>query len=126
MKYLSDVLKFAPTGGLKGLGTNSLANPSTNAPSIFTNFLSSVIGVMTIVAIIWFVFLFISGAISYMTSGGDKAAIESAQKRIINSVIGLVIVIIAIYIIKLVGYLLGVPNILNFQVLFGQVTGISP
>jgi hypothetical protein len=96
---------------------------ASNASSTFSDFLSKTIGVMTVVAILWFLFLFISGAIGYMTSGGDKNAIESAKKKIVNGVIGLVLVIIAIFIIRLLGYLLGIPNILNFLDLFSIVAG---
>lgn len=121
---LAAELEIAPKGGFTGFGKLGLKDGSTaaNAPATFTTFISSVIGVITIVAIIWFVFLFISGAISYMASGGDKGAIETARKKIINGVIGLVLVIIAIFVINLIGYLLGVPNILNFGELFSSIT----
>ena len=119
-------LQIAPDGGFTGFGKLGLVgSTAANAPATFTTFISSVIGVITIVAIIWFVFLFISGAISYMSSGGDKSAIETARKRIVNGVIGLVLVIIAIFVIKLIGYLLGVPDILNFISLFGLVSGLN-
>lgn len=124
LSQTQDGIKIAPDGGFKGFGKLGLVGSSaSNADLTFTNFISSVIGVMTIIAIIWFVFLFISGAISYMSSGGDKNAIESARKKITNGIVGLVIVIIAVFIIKLIGYLLGIPNILNFPSLFSTVAG---
>lgn len=126
----TDGIKIAPEGGFKGFGKLGLDEGSlaSNASLTFSGFISSVIGIMTIVAIIWFIFIFITGAISYMSSGGDKAAIEGARKKIVNGIIGLVMVIIAIFVIRLIGYLLGVPDILNFTILFGQVAGliISP
>jgi hypothetical protein len=123
MKYIADI-QLAPSGGFKGFGKLGLeGDVASNATITFTNFLSTVIGVMTLVAIIWFIFQLISGAISYISSGGDKQAIESAGKRITNSLIGLIIVIISIFIIKLIGTLLGIPNILNFLYLFGLISG---
>lgn len=123
MKLLS--IDLFPPGGFTGFGKLGLQGSlATNADITFTNFLSSTIGIMTVVAIIWFVFIFITGAIGYMSSGGDKAAIESARKKILNGVIGLVIVIISIFVIKLIGYLIGIPNILNFTFLFGEVAGL--
>jgi len=117
-------IKIAPDGGFKGFGKLGLqGSEAGNADIIFTNFLSSFIGIITVIAIIWSVFLFITGAISYMSSGGDKAAVESARKRIVNGIIGLIIVIVSIFAIKLVGELLGIPDILNFPSLFSVITG---
>ncbi len=119
-------LPLAPNGGFTGFGKLGLKGSSAaDAASTFSNFISSVIGVLTVIAIIWFVFLFVSGAISYMTSGGDKAAVESARKRIVNGVIGLVLVVVALFIIKLVGFLIGIPDILNFVSLFNTVAGTT-
>jgi len=124
MKNLLADLQIAPNNGFSGFGKLGLqGGTASNADTIFTNFISSTIGVLTIIAIIWFVFIFIGGAIGYMSSGGDKAAVESARKRIINGVIGLVVVIIAIFVIKLIGYLIGIPDILNFTSLFSTVAG---
>ena len=47
--------------------------------------------VMVIAALVFF-FLLIIGGIQWMTSGGDKAATESARGRITAALIGLVIV----------------------------------
>jgi hypothetical protein len=125
MKNLLAELQIAPNRGFTGFGPLGLqGTTASNADITFTNFLSSTIGVLTIIAIIWFVFILITGAISYMSSGGDKAAIESSGKKILNGVIGLVVVVIAIFIIKLIGYLIGIPDILNFTFLFGNVAGL--
>jgi hypothetical protein len=95
-----------PDQGFKGIGTGPLANP-TDGPAVFASLMSSIIGLMTIVAILWFIFVFITGAIGIINAGGDKQYIETARKKIIQGVIGLVIVISAIFIIDFVGFLLG-------------------
>lgn len=110
-----------PPGGFKGLGTSPLANPGDNAISIFAKFISSAIGIMTIIAFIWFLFLFIIGAISLMTAGGDKQAFENGKLRIRNAIIGIVVVIAAIFIVNLLGSLFGLPNILDVQSLFKTI-----
>lgn len=121
---LAEDLIVAPEGGFKGFGRLGLENETPLAASfIFSNFISSAIGLITIIGIIWFVFLFITGAISYMSAGGDKAAIESARKKIINGVVGLVIIAFGLLIIKLVGTLIGLPDILNFNILFTKIAG---
>ncbi len=121
MKNLADI----DFGKFKGLGTGPLANPTGTGIEIFSKFLSSIIGLMTIIAIIWFVFTFITGAIGVISSGGDKNSLESAKKKITTGIIGLVVVIAAIFLIKLLGFLLGIPDILNINKLFCQITTCS-
>lgn len=116
MKELAANLDF---GTLRGFGPLGLeGTDSSGALGVFSKFMSSVIGLMTIIAIIWFVFVFITGAIGIISAGGDKAAIESSRKKIVSGIIGLVVVIIAIFVINLIGLLLGIPNILNINQLF--------
>lgn len=117
----ADPIQIAPSGGFTGLGTGPLANPGTGAVGIFSNFISGTIGVLTIVAIIWAVFTIITGAISIISSGGDKQALETSKKRITMGIVGLVVVIIALFIIEIVGYLLGLTDILNIQNLFNLI-----
>lgn len=82
------------------------------AISLFNRVISIIIGVMTIAAGLWFIFQFMIGAFGWLTAGGDKAAVENAQKRITNAMIGLVIVVAAVFLIDLLGGLLGL-EILN-------------
>jgi hypothetical protein len=70
MTNLLAQINIAPSGGFKGLGTGPLANPGTGAVGIFSKFISGVIGVLTIVAILWAIFSIITGAISIISSGG--------------------------------------------------------
>lgn len=99
---------------LRGFGPLGLeTGGAEEAPSLFNQLLSVVIGVLTIVASIWFIFLFITGAISYMSAGGDKGKIETATKKMTTGLIGLAIVIAAIFIINFVGWAFGLEFILN-------------
>lgn len=90
----------------------NLGNPGTNAGNLFTSVLSGAIGLLTVIAGIWFIFLLVTGAIGIMTSGGDKQAAEGAKKRITNALIGLLIVVAGIFIVDFVGGILGL-NILD-------------
>lgn len=114
-------IPIAPSGGFKGFGPLGNVASSTEAIKTFSKFISSTIGIMTIIAIIWFVFLLITGAIAWMSAGGDKNALEAAKKRITTGLIGLVVLIAAIFIIDLIGSLIGIPNILNLELLFTLV-----
>ena len=113
MHNLLAEIQIAPSGGFVGPGTGSLANPGSGAVEIFTNFISGVIGVLTIVAILWAIFTIIMGAISIISSGGDKQALETARKKITMGIIGLVVVITALFLIEIVAYFLGIKDILN-------------
>jgi len=80
---------------------------ATDPTGLFNKFLNGVVGVMTVVAFIWFLFLLITGAIGIMTAGGDKTAVQNNTKKITNGLIGIVVLILALVIIRVVGYLLG-------------------
>jgi len=105
--------------GFKGFGP--LGNPEGSGISIFSRFISSAIGLMTIIAVIWFIFILISGAIGIIGAGGDKATLESSRKRITSGLVGLVVVILGIFIVDLVGTLIGIPDILNLGKLFDLI-----
>jgi len=73
--------------------------------------LGNVITLILIVAAVIFFFMLVIGGIQWMTSGGDKAATESARGRITAALIGLIIVFAAWAIIRLVETFLGVSII---------------
>lgn len=109
-------IKLGPVGGFKGPGGGVFADPANNAPSKFQDLFSLIIGVMTVIAGIWFMFTFIIGAIGIITSGGDKNAYATARSRISTGLTGLIIVVFAVAIINLIGKILGfdILNIAQF------------
>lgn len=115
-KELGPIRGIGPLGFEKDTGKTPF-----NAPELFQTVLSNIIGVLAASGIIWFVFQFIIGAIGWMSAGGDSKAIEEARKRIMNAVIGLVIVLTAVVLISVVGELLGVP-VLNIAEFIGKLT----
>lgn len=126
-KLLAADTPIAPPGGFKGFGP--LGEPEGSGITTFSTFISNTIGIMTIIAIIWFVFTFITGAIGIIASGGDKGALETAKKKITSGLIGLVVVIAATFVIDLIGLLLGFDSgsfgILNINNLFYSITGMG-
>lgn len=123
MNNLAADIPIGPPGGFTGAkdGAGLLANPGTGI-ELFANFISSTVGLMTIIAIIWFVFVFITGAIGIIGAGSDKNALEGSRKKIVTGVIGLVVTIAAIFIINLIGYLLGFSNILDINTMLNSLT----
>lgn len=60
-------------------------------------------------------FMLLIGAVEYITSGGDKEAVEKARKKITTALIGLVILFCVYGIVKIVGDLFGI-NLLQFSI----------
>lgn len=52
--------------------------------------------------------MLVFGGFQLLTSGGDKAAVEAAKKRITNAVVGFVIIFASYWIVQLVGKILGI------------------
>ncbi len=59
------------------------------------------------------------GGLQMMLASGDPKAIQGAQAKITNALLGFVIVIIAFTVTQLIGQLLGLQN-----TLFGRIFGI--
>ena len=123
MKKLADI-SIAPEGGFTGLGTGKLNQINSEGAGISTlsSIISTAIGVMTIVAIIWFIFTLITGAIGIIGAGGDKQAMEGARKKITTGIIGLVVVLIAVLLVSLIGKIFGI-NFLDLNSLFNKIIG---
>lgn len=122
MKNIIADITIAPPGGYTGVGT--LAKPSeSGAFWDFSKIISMAIGVMTLVTFIWFLFILITGAISFMNAGGDSKALESSKKKITNGLVGLIIVIASVFIVDLIGTIIGI-DYLNVFYLFNCITGV--
>lgn len=64
--------------------------------------LSSAVTIILIGAAVIALFFLIFGGIRWITSGGDKAKVESARGTIIAAIIGLIIALLAFFIITIV------------------------
>ncbi|MFC1646961.1 hypothetical protein ACFL1A_01625 [Patescibacteria group bacterium] len=74
----------------------------------FGQLLGAVTGTLLIIAALLAFFFLILGGIQWITSGGDKTAMEAARNKITHAVVGLVIVGAAWAIMLLVQGFLGV------------------
>lgn len=96
--------KLTPTPG----NSNAVATVAA-----FSFLLGNIIAFFTVVAGIIFIFQFLIGGFNWLTSSGDKAKLETAQQKLINSVIGLVIVLSAYALISLMAAVLGIDILIN-------------
>jgi hypothetical protein len=95
-------------GNIRGIGNLGLEDSAGPNPFALVNrILSVAVGIITVVAGLWFLFLVFSGALSLVTSGGDKAVLESAKKKLSSGLIGLIVTVTAIFIADIVGQILG-------------------
>lgn len=92
---------------LQGPGELGDTSPGWTPWTQFNQILSIAIGILTAIAAIWFLFLLITGALSYMQAGGDQGKAEEARKKITTAIIGLIIVVAAIFIADFIGFILG-------------------
>jgi len=103
--------KYPIGGWFEGLGP--LGDVSSFAPNIdkstglLVKVISNIIGLMTIIAGIWFILQFISGAYGYLSASGDQQKITAATKKITSALIGLVVIVAAYAVMSLVGEILG-------------------
>jgi hypothetical protein len=94
-------------GDGQGLGPFALVGDAIQGLMNITSIISSIIGVMTITAGIWFLFNFLVGGLQWLGAGGDKHSLEQAQKRITNAFMGLIIVVSGFTILSLTSVFLG-------------------
>lgn len=92
-----------------GAASNSFRDISGvgNVVSLFLNIAFAISGIILL-------FFFIMGGIGLISSAGknDPQKNEQAKKTITSAVIGFVIVFVSYWIVKLIGQLLGMPNII--------------
>lgn len=106
--YAQTPHEIGTIGEGKGFGPwSGIFETIEDAAGMFNKIISNIIGVMTIGAGIWFIFQFIIGAYSWMAAGSDQQAIQNAQQKITNAVMGLVVVVAAYALISLLGAILG-------------------
>ena len=118
--FLAKTVEIAPTGGLVGPGPTAPAT-STGLGESTAHLISVVIGLFTLVAGLWFLIQLILGGYAYMSAGGNKEKAQVASQKITQALIGLVIVVLAIFIINLLGYILDV----DFLYIIGIIQNLT-
>lgn len=104
-------LLAATIGTMQGIGT---LGTTTDPANTLAQMISAAIGLMTVIAGVYFIFNLITGAMSIITSAGDKGALEAGRQKMTTSLIGLIITISAIFIVGLASTIFGIPNFLDF------------
>lgn len=103
MKYLSLVIPGDGGGSITGPG-----GVPTGGLSTVVKTLGLGISYLLIAAILLALFFLIWGGFDWMMSGGNKQKLEQARQKIFYAVIGLVVVLLAFFIINVMGNLFGI------------------
>ncbi len=93
-------------------GPGLFQKSSTTPAADVERFVSVIVGVLTAIAGIAFLFYFITSALNWITSGGDKQKTTTAKDGMTHAAIGLIAVVVAYFIASIIGSVLGI-NILN-------------
>ena len=104
------------------LAQDSITNPALG-PSLqtktgvdfFQDLIPRMVGLAFLVGVLVFFFIMITGAIQWITSGGDKAGIESARGKITNAIVGVVILLSLFALLKVIEDFFGI-NILALDI----------
>ena len=84
--------------------------------SLETLFSNAVNVVIALAGVALFLMLIVSG-FSYLFSGGDQKKLEQAKGTVTNAIIGLVVIVSAYLIIKIIGAFTGVPDLTIFEII---------
>jgi hypothetical protein len=91
----------------------SLGDNGGNGGLIVGTLVGNIVGAIMILAFLLALFYLITGGISWLTSGGDKAQLEQARNKLTHAIIGLIIIASVWAIMNIVGPFLGIsfPNL---------------
>ncbi len=97
-------------------------NPGENIETLISN----VFGFLTIVGAIFFIVSFLIAAMEWITSGGDAGKLTNSRNKMMQGILGLIILVAAYGIIGLIGSLIGIkllePALLLESITPGQAT----
>jgi len=83
--------------------------------------ITNIIGFLTIVATLYFMFRVIFAGYAFISSSGDPKKIEIAKTQLLQGFLGIVVVIVATTITGLLAKILGLPDILNLNNMFTRL-----
>lgn len=109
MKLLADDID-------KVIGTIKPPGPISSLPvgeAGINQVLSSIINIIMAVGGVIFLFMIVIGAFQWITSGGDKEAVQKARSRITNAIIGIAILALSFVIVNVIGQITGFKNIVK-------------
>ena len=103
----------------EGIITNPVGPKFGSGVEFFQTFIPNLIEIGFVIGALIFFFVMIIGGIQWITSGGDKAAVEAARGKITNAIVGIIILFALFVILKVIGDFFGIEILeLNLKPLF--------
>ena len=120
IRLFSNISAVDPGNGGGGVApiTNPALGPSLQSRTgveFIQDLIPRMVGLAFLVGVLVFFFIMITGAIQWITSGGDKAAIEGARGKITNAIVGVVILLSLFALLKVIEDFFGI-NILALDI----------
>ncbi len=80
--------------------------------TLFANFVSTIVAISGVALFL----MFVTSGFTYLFAGGDQKKMEQAKGTLTNAVIGLVVIVAAYLIIRIISVFTGVDQILQFAI----------
>lgn len=112
---------LAQTKNFKIEGPGINPGSGTEATTALEKALSSIIGTLTLVAVIWFTIQIILAGFGLMTAQGDEKKVIENRSRLTNGILGLFIVVIAMGLAALLSKLLGLQSPFDLNKFFTSI-----
>lgn len=114
-KLLAQAVEYKISG--PGLSPTDNVDATIKLEQIVSNLL----GVLTLVAVVFFAIQIILAGFGFISSEGDEKKMEANRSKLTNGVMGLFIVIIAVGLGTLIAKLLGLSNPFDIQGFFTNI-----
>ena len=99
--------------------------PATDGVVELDKIISNAIGILTLVAFIYFVIQIILAGYTFISGQGDEKKVASARKRLTDGILGITIVVLAFGITALLASLMGLGNIFDIQYILNNIDNIN-
>ncbi|HPT66140.1 MAG TPA: hypothetical protein PK257_02400 [Candidatus Woesebacteria bacterium] len=106
---------------LEGPGIQPISDSTGGSAGQIEKIISAVIGILTLVGVIYFTIQIIMAGIAMISSQGDPKELESAKKRLTTNLLGLAIIVIAYGLGALIASLLGMNSIFDLTTIFQPI-----
>ncbi len=120
MKQLAQSLGTIGGPGLGPFGEKSFNN-GTGAIDAILRTVSAVVGMLTVVASIWFMFMLLFAGYEWISAGGDAKKLSSARDRITHAFTGLVIVVGSWSLVAVAGQFFGFNTLVDPSVIINTL-----
>jgi hypothetical protein len=115
---LNNLIAQVPMGTLSGPG---VVVTTATGTTLLEKVVGNIIGILTILGVIYFIFQIIFAGYAFMSAQGDPKSMESARKRLTDGILGLTIIIVAVGLGSLLATLMGITNILDINAMFSAM-----